>query len=347
MFGNKFAAEELARNFHQRMSKLQTMKKKASAKKKASTSNAASKTAQVKPEDFLVAPAEEIDIHGDNLNSKIEEVSSYAEDASCDECGKEHVDEDVCGDIESSEEPVMVVMPMMEDDMSYLVDTKAQYIIHELGKIAGEMKSQDKNFASDMILSTANNIKNNALKKAAKKLKVVCGLRKMANDAYNSGDRMTGDVVSATINKIVKKVANTADYPDEFNESEYPEGFTEELYKNDISSFQAPEGRDDRYPPGKLYMPITEKKPEKKYNIKGVAELIEIMEPVQSSILKVREELKNLNQHGFVKQENMLEAVNRMNESMFLEFMNVIDPEKYKSQQDIDAGYRYSNFGAR
>jgi len=36
-----------------------------------------------------------------------------------------------------------------------------------------------------------------------------------------------------------------------------------------------------------------------------------------------------------------------MNESMFLEFMNVIDPEKYKSQQDIDAGYRYSNFGAR
>jgi len=77
MFGNKFAAEELAKNFHNRMTKLTSMKKEAST----------SKVAEVSPEDFLVEPAEEVDVHGTDLEDKILEIDSYAKDK-CEKCGK-------------------------------------------------------------------------------------------------------------------------------------------------------------------------------------------------------------------------------------------------------------------
>lgn len=177
------------------MSKLNNIKKEASLVRK-KEEELASKLAQVSPEDFLVSPAEEVDVHGDQLDRKIKEVSSYASDGPCGKCNKEHMAEDGC----EQERP-----ESMANDTSYLVDRRAQYVLHELGKIAGEMRAKDKNFAADMILSTAKNIKNNALKKAANKLRVVSGLQKMAADAYSKGDRMTGDVVTTTIQNIKKQ----------------------------------------------------------------------------------------------------------------------------------------------
>jgi hypothetical protein len=195
MIGNKFATEELAKNFQQRMSKLHAIKKQASVEREETSAlGANSKVAQVNPEDFLVTPSEQIDVHGKDLEEKIQEVSSYAEDPSCKKCGKGHMAEDGC----ATEAPPMA----MADDMSYLTDRKAEYVLHQLGKVAGEMRAEGKSFAADMIQATAIQIKNQAVKKASDKLSIVTGLRKMAKNAYDGGDKLTGDVVTVTINKI-------------------------------------------------------------------------------------------------------------------------------------------------
>lgn len=186
MFGNKFAAEELARNYKQEVSKLQALKKKAQLQEMPSP--------EVKPEDFLVSPTEEIDVHGDDLNHKIEEVTSYAKDIPCDKCEKVH---------ESAECP----KPEQEneaEDMSYLVDKKAQYVLYELGKIATNLRHKNKGFAADMVEVTALEIKDEVLKKAAQKLQIVSGLQKMATESYAKGDHYTGDVIMVTVDNIKK-----------------------------------------------------------------------------------------------------------------------------------------------
>lgn len=201
MFGNKFAAEELARNFQQSMSKSNALKKQAAADLKETSDQVANpKVAQVKPEDFLVSPSEQIDVHGNDLENKIQEVSSYAEDPSCGKCGVGHLAEDGCAKTEE-------VSSALADDTSYLVDSKAEYVLNQLGKVAGEMRAGGKNFAADMIQATAIQIKNEAVKKAADKLSIVTNLRKMAKNAYASGDELTGDVVTVTINRITAKQA--------------------------------------------------------------------------------------------------------------------------------------------
>ena len=198
MFGNKFASEELAKNFQNRVSKLQELKKKAS--KQNAASKAPSETAQVRPEDFLVAPAEEVDVHGTDLENKINEVSSYAEDKemeSCANCGEHMAADHACDNLGTAK-------PSMAEDMSYLVDLQAKEVLFELGKVAGELRLKKQSFAADMVEATAQNIQKEVISKAAKKLEVVTGLKKMASESYAEGDRLTGDVISVTIENVKK-----------------------------------------------------------------------------------------------------------------------------------------------
>lgn len=194
MFGNKSTTNELEKNFQIRMARLAELNKVASQEPDESPSPESKKTAQVRPEDFLVQPPEAVDVHGDDLDRKIEEVSSYAkddcDDKPCDKCGNTHLALDGCQSKLANH--------------SYLLDKKAQFVINELGKIAGDMRSQDKLFAADMIEATAIDIKNKTLKIAAEKLKVIQGLNKIAHNAYKNGDRITGDVVTVTIENIKK-----------------------------------------------------------------------------------------------------------------------------------------------
>lgn len=186
MFGNKFAAEELARNFKQEVSKLQDLKKKAQLQE-------VPVEPEVKAEEFLVSPTEEVDVHGDDLDKKIEEVTSYAKDIPCEKCEKVHEAED-CPPAEEN----------YAEDMSYLVDKKAEYILFQLGKIAKGLREQNKNFPADMVEVTALEIKEQVIKKASQKLQIVSGLQKMAKESYQKGDHYTGDVISVTIENIKK-----------------------------------------------------------------------------------------------------------------------------------------------
>lgn len=197
MFGNKYAAEELARNFKQEVFKLQTLKKKAQLQE-------APVKPEVKPEDFLVSPAEEVDVHGADLNSKIEEVASYAKDIPCEKCETIHDGEacpcDKCGENHEGE----CKKENLAEDMSYLVDKKAQYVLFQLGKIAKGLREKNKSFAADMVEVTALEIKDQVMKKASQKLQIVSGLQKMAQESYQKGDHYTGDVISVTVENIKK-----------------------------------------------------------------------------------------------------------------------------------------------
>ncbi len=189
MFGNRFAAEELARNFQKIVSKSQALKKEAKSKK------------VVSPEDFLISAEEEVDVHTGALDSKIEEVSSYAQDKDCPKCKAKHEGECPCTKCKKVHSGPC---EKKAEDISYLVDKKAQYVLHQLGKIAGGLRSKKNNFAADMVEVTAAEIKNKSLKKASQKFQVVASLEKMAHESYISGDQLTGDVISVTIENIKK-----------------------------------------------------------------------------------------------------------------------------------------------
>jgi hypothetical protein len=91
-----------------------------------------------------------------------------------------------------------------KSDFGYLVDKKANYVIHELGKIASDLRRNGNGFAADMVETTASDITKEALQKAATKLEVIEGLTKMAKESYAEGDGITGDVIQATILNIKK-----------------------------------------------------------------------------------------------------------------------------------------------
>lgn len=190
MFGNKFSGDEIARNFHQ------AMKAKA-IKKQANLAEFPEVKPEVKPEDFLITPEEPVNMHGKELENKIDEVSSYAKDKPCDKCHQIHYGDDC-----KTEEPKK--QENMAEDLSYLVDKKAEYVLYHLGKIAHGLREKNKGFAADMVEATAIEIKDKAVKKAAEKIEVIINLKKMAHKSYQEGDRMTGDVISATIENIKK-----------------------------------------------------------------------------------------------------------------------------------------------
>ncbi len=200
MFGNKFAANELARNFQKEIEKRNAFKKKANAE-----------VSDVKPEDFLVSSEAPHDIHSEELNKNIDQISSYAKDVPCEKCNEIHdskscnyAKDDVpcekCHEVHEGE----CKTESKAEDMSYLVDKKAEYVLFNLGKIANQLRKKNKGFAADMVEATALEIKEKTVKTAAQKLQVISGLTKMANDSYKKGDTLTGDVISVTIENIKK-----------------------------------------------------------------------------------------------------------------------------------------------
>lgn len=201
MIGNKYAAEELARNFQERMLELRSLNRKASEQQEETPAACVSKLAEVKAEDFLIAPVEKVCLHSDKLDSKIKEISHYAEDksdktCSCESCGCES-----CSESHSSEDSHQKTSV----DFSGFIDKKAEYVLYELGKIAGDLRGSGNGLAADMVSITASDIKNSVIKKAANKMRVISGLQKMASDFYGKGDNITGDVVSVTIRNIMKR----------------------------------------------------------------------------------------------------------------------------------------------
>lgn len=87
-------------------------------------------------------------------------------------------------------------------DYNFLVDKKVEFVISELGKVAGQLRSDGNRFAADMVEVTASDIKNEALVKAAKKLETISELQKMAAEAKVEGDDLAAGIIKQTINNV-------------------------------------------------------------------------------------------------------------------------------------------------
>lgn len=195
MFGNRFAEDDLAKNFLESVTKQKSFKKQAHDKPEGES------TSEVRPEDFLVSSEQEVDLNDKDLTDKIESVSSYADDKGpCEKCHQVH-ESDECK-VEKENEAKDETKE--KEDLSFLVDKKAEYVLLQLGKIASGLRKKNKGFAADMVEATAIEIKDQTLAKAAQKLQVISGLVKMANKSYQSGDQLTGDVITVTIENIKK-----------------------------------------------------------------------------------------------------------------------------------------------
>lgn len=202
MVGNRFAADSLARDFQKRIASLKSIKKQASAQPE---QHSHSEEGGEQPEDFLVAPSEAIDIHSNDLNDKIKQVSSYADDEVCSKCNSAECKCDAVKENEAKDkscESCGTKECVCDNSISYLIDHKANHVLSELGKISKGLRSKNQGFAADVVEATALEIKNDLVKKAGLKLEIIMGLQKLARAAHKKGDFFAGDMIYATIEEV-------------------------------------------------------------------------------------------------------------------------------------------------
>lgn len=229
MFGNKYMADELAKNFQARVNELKKVKRTISSEIK---KEAEYKKASENAEDYLMDSSAEDSHASDSVMDKsIDKMTDHADDhkkntndnsakdskkstkikmkVKCSKCNMVHDGNQACdyADSPPSEKSHSISSNQASDmveDVGYLVDAQAAYVLQELGKVASDLRNRGNSFAADMVAVTANDIKKETLVKAAKKIQAVNHLVKMAKQSYSEGDLFTGDVIQATINNIKK-----------------------------------------------------------------------------------------------------------------------------------------------
>ena len=216
MTGNKSNGDNIAQEFAKLLSSRQTA---ASLKKEAAqASDSQIKTAldEVNPEDFLVAP--ETETKDTKINSIIDNKISELSDACqacgktdcdcpeevCEACGQENCQcqQESCAMCGAEDHQENMCMMGMANDASDLMDTKAQYILKELGKMASNFRQQEQFFAADVVEATAISIRNDLVKEASQKLETILGLKKLASQTQEDGDLFACDLIHTTIKRI-------------------------------------------------------------------------------------------------------------------------------------------------
>lgn len=205
MFGNKYAGMEIANEMHKILNKAEPKPAIKSASLKA--------VAIVKPEDFLVSPELKDEDAGASIDNRISNMSSYSDDKDS-TCKIHNVARDSCGCQSSdSDESISAGSMIAEDladssssieDISYLIDARAEVILGGLGKVAKSLIDKNEYFAADLVEATAIGIRNDYIKKAENKINVINSLKKMASSFYQEGNEIAGDMVTVTVNKIKK-----------------------------------------------------------------------------------------------------------------------------------------------
>ena len=134
MFGNKYAGVDIAAEMYNLLNKSESDSKVKIASEEATPSLEAK--AEATPESFLVSPVSDSEDVGAQLDSKIDEMASYAGDKcevhnealdSCD-CGSAVDDAYSPGDMMAES---LVDDASMAEDMSYLVDARAKVGIEQ------------------------------------------------------------------------------------------------------------------------------------------------------------------------------------------------------------------------
>lgn len=193
----------IMQNFYKTMQSKDSMKKTAGELDSPESSASA-----INPEDFLLEEEERHLSSSDQLGEAIDSLDEKLADDFCSACNMA-VDECICNKAEDIEEPADqddcgdAAMPMMADDLSYLIDSHATEVLHGLGKIATDLRNKGKGFAADVVEATAFSIRDDLVKEASEKLHVVSSLEKIASDLKKEdpGD-FSIDLIQASINRI-------------------------------------------------------------------------------------------------------------------------------------------------
>ena len=91
-----------------------------------------------------------------------------------------------------------------ESKVSVSADKKTVKILRGLGKIANSLRGKGEDFAADVVESTALGIREDAMEEARKKVVVASELEKIAFNLNSEKKFFASDLVSATIDKILK-----------------------------------------------------------------------------------------------------------------------------------------------
>lgn len=193
MFGNKFAGDNIAREFLRIMGeeKFSSFKKESSESSESDSAKLKAE-ASVKPEDFLVTPEEDAAVSS-AIDNKISEMEAKIDD--CDKCGKA-MDSCACDGSMADDQSMA---------MDYMVDEASQEVFEGLGKIAASLRAKNEGFAADVVTATALSIRDDLVKEASKKAFVLDSLKKMASNLRKEDDYLAADMVEATIQKIKAK----------------------------------------------------------------------------------------------------------------------------------------------
>ena len=195
MFGNKFAGDDIAREFLKIMGeeKFSSFKKEASEETQDSDDSPGLQAeASAKPEDFLVVPEEGAAVSS-AIDSKIAEMDAKADE--CEKCGKA-MDSCACDGSMANDQSMA---------MDYMMDKASQEVFEGLGKIIASLRAKNENFAADVVAATAVDIRNDLVKEAARKAFVLESLTKMASNLRKENDILAADMVDVTIQKIKSK----------------------------------------------------------------------------------------------------------------------------------------------
>jgi hypothetical protein len=199
MFGNKYSGESIAREFGRLMNQ-SAIRKQAQAEESSDSPGLESQALE-NAEDFLVAPPDDGGERvSSELDNKILDLSNYSDD-DADVCPKCEAKDCKCDECPKCKEGVCKCEPESEAS-DVLFDTRAAHTLHELGKMASNLRSRGESFAADMVEATANGIKEDLIKEVSKKAYVLDSLKKMATDFSREGDTLAADMVRVTINKI-------------------------------------------------------------------------------------------------------------------------------------------------
>jgi hypothetical protein len=193
MFGNKFAGDDIAREFLKIMGeeKFSSFKKEASEETQESDDSPGLQSeASAKPEDFLVAPEE-----GAAVSSAIDSKIAEMEDDDMENCAD-------CGEPMSSGNHDH---GHESDAVDYMMDKASQEVFEGLGKIVASLRAKNENFAADVVAATAVDIRDDLIKEAARKAFVLESLTKMASNLRKEDDTLAADMVEVTIQKIKAK----------------------------------------------------------------------------------------------------------------------------------------------
>lgn len=231
MFGNKYAGDELAKEFYKtlNMPKITNL-----AEDKEESEEETSEEGKGEAEEVEMEEAEEADGKMEEVMSHLkalEEIFSESGDESLmnllkemqssmsseEEEEEEETEEDSAEsflqDEEDDDKEEVGLVGGIDEEISDLdsmakdhemMDAKAAEIFSGLGKIAGSLRRKGEFFMSDTVEATALLIKKDLIKEASQKLSTINTLKKVASSISRKGDQFTVDVVLATIEKIKK-----------------------------------------------------------------------------------------------------------------------------------------------